>query len=176
MKKIKRVLDWKKMLPLEVMMGIILIAASFVVATRIDMSKAEKKLVNTIDYMKNQCNDSQIRDMASEGKSLLRVTESIEQIRWRLEYDLETQKEDRLSDSILKSYVEDSYLAGLILLDSDGNITDGYDSTDFGCDAIMNMVDTSAIMDTLDFKEKRYAIRKYGSIFIPFSSLSILNK
>lgn len=38
------------------------------------MKRAEGELLKNVEYMKEQCNDSEIRDLASEAKSLLRVT------------------------------------------------------------------------------------------------------
>lgn len=83
--------------------------------------------------------------MASEGKSLLRVTESIEQVRWRLGYGMEISKEGGLNEKILQTYVEDSYLAGLILLNSSGDITAHYDSTGLGSENILKMVENNSI-------------------------------
>lgn len=159
MKNMKWGISLKRILPLEIITGIILIAVSFIVASNIDMEKAEDRLNNTVEYMKNQCNDSQIRDLASEAKSELRLTESIEQVRWRLKYGDEIRENDGLNTEALQAYSVDSYLDGLILLDSEGNVETSYDSTGMGTGRILGMTDVNALMDTLSFKEKSYALR-----------------
>ena len=151
----KRVVAWKKMIPLQIAIAVLVLIITFIMAANSDMKKAEKELVNIVEYMKEQCNDSQIRDMASESKSLLRVTESVEQIRWRLKYE----KEISTDSGTLEDYAQDSYLYGLILLDADGKIEEDYDRSGLGCKKILSMTDIDSIMDTLSFPEKSYAIR-----------------
>ena len=159
MNRVKLGISIKKVLPLEIVIGLILVAVSFIVASNIDMEKAEVRLNNTVEYMKNQCNDSQIRDLASEAKSELRLTESVEQVRWRLKYGDEIRQNNGLNTETLNIYSVDSYLDGLILLDSEGNVETSYDSTGMGTERILAMTDISALMDTLSFKEKSYALR-----------------
>lgn len=159
MRKNNRVVPWKTMIPLEIFVGLLIMIGTFVIAANADMNKKETELLNTVEYMRTQCNDSVIRDLASEAKSLVRVTESIEQIRFRLEYGAETQKKNGLTDGVLKSYARDSYLHGLILLDTEGNVEAQYDSSGLGCQRVLQMVDKDSLMDTLFFTEKTYTVR-----------------
>lgn len=159
MKKIKRFVPWKAMVPLETGIGLLVIAATFIVAANVDMNKAEQKLLTTVEYMKQQCNESEIRDLASEGKSLLRVTESVEQIRWRMQYETDAVTTDAGNQNTLENYAKDSYLDGLILLDKEGNIEEEYDASGLGSEEVLNMVDRETLMDPLSFPEKSYAIR-----------------
>ena len=159
MKKIKRFAPWKAMVPLETAVGLLILVVTFIVAVNSDMNKAEQKLLTTVEYMKQQCNESEIRDLASEGKSLLRVTESIEQIRWRLQYGTEVTADEKIDDSILENYAKDSYLDGLILLDKAGQVEAAYDASGLGTEKVLNMVDRDTLMDPLSFQEKSYAVR-----------------
>lgn len=159
MNKTKRVIPWRTILPTEIIVGIILVIVVFLVATNIDMAKAQRELVNTVEYMKEQCNNSQIRDLASEAKSLLRVTESVEQIRWRLQYGKEAEENRGFDSSILEDYANDSYLAGLILLNTEGKVEAAFDSSGLGCNYVLDMTDLESLMDTLSFNEKTYALR-----------------
>lgn len=159
MQKIKRMIPWKSVIRLELVIGILILLTSFAIAANSDMKKAEKELLTTVEYMKEQCNDSEIRDMASEAKSLLRVSESVEQIRWRLRDGEEIRAEGSIDDYIMKTYAKDSYLDGLILLDADGNSVAQFDESGLGSETVMAMADRDALMDTLDFEEKTYAIR-----------------
>lgn len=159
MMKNKQMVLWKRLIPVEILIGLVLMIISFLVASNIDMGKAQRELITTVDYMKEQCNDSQIRDLASEAKSLLRVTESVEQIRWRLEYGMEVQANGGINDSILGVYAKDSYLDGLMLLDEQGNVQEQYDSAGLSCEDILKQVDMGSLLDTIDFQEKSYAVR-----------------
>ena len=159
MQKIKRVIPWKWLFPVEISIGVLILIITFFFAANADMKKAETQLLTTVDYMKEQCNDSEIRDMASEAKSLLRVTESVEQIRWRLEYDREISQEGGIDDGVLEIFARDSYLAGLLLLDENGNIEAQFDESGLGSANVLDMVESGALMDTMNFQEKTYAIR-----------------
>ena len=159
MKKTKQTILWKKLIPMEIIAGLILVIGAFVIASNADMKKAENRLVTTVEYMKEQCNSSQLRELASEAKSLLRVTESVEQIRWRLKYGAEVQESDNINSDILESCAKDSYLEGLILLDADGEVVSDFDSTGLGSSEVMSKVEMSSIMDTLSIPEKTYTIR-----------------
>lgn len=162
MKNNKQVILWKRLLPLEILVGVIIICVTFLVAARADMSNAESKLKNTVQYMKEQCNSSQIRDLGSEAKSLLRVTESVEQIRWRLEYGDEIKQRSGIGDDVLATYAKDSYLDGLLLLDTKGNIVAEYDSENVNGRELLGRIDIQPLLDTITFPEKTYAIRLFN--------------
>lgn len=159
MRKIKRLVPWKVMIVLEMIVGLVILVITFILAANADMNKAEQKLLITVEYMKEQCNDSEIWDLASEAKSLLRVTESTEQTRWRLEYDTGLKRTKEINSDVLGAYARDGYLDGLILLDTEGNVSASFDASGLGAETVLNMMDTSALMDTLSFQEKSYAIR-----------------
>lgn len=157
--KNKRIISWKHLVPLEVIAGVLIVIVTFAVASNMDMKEAGDGLRATVEYMKEQCNDSEIRDMASEAKSLLRVTESVEQIRWRLNHEDKIHKKSAESKSSLEEAAKDTYLDGLFLLDKDGNIKEQYDASGLGCQNILDMTEKDALMDTLDFNEKSYTLR-----------------
>ncbi|MBU5430758.1 response regulator [Kineothrix sp. MSJ-39] len=157
--KNKQVIQWKHIVPLEIFAGIIMLMAVFFFASRSDMKKAESKLITTVEYMKEQCNSSQIRDLASEAKSLLRVTESTDQIRWRLKYGGEIQKNGGIDSNVLETFVEDTFLDGLFLLDADGTVQAEYNSCGHNSTEVLDKVDKDSLMDILSFQEKSYTIR-----------------
>ena len=159
MKKIKRFVPWRAIVVMEIVFGLLIMIITFILATNADMNKAEQKLLTTVEYMKKQCNDSEIRDMASEGKSLLRVTESVEQIRWRLKYGVEATEAGEINNSILENYTKDSYLSGLILLDTEGRVEAAYDASGYGSENVLDMVDRDTLMDPVAFPEKSYTLR-----------------
>ena len=159
MKKSRQVISWKASVPLEIAAGFLILIFTFMIAANADMKKAESRLLSTVEYMKEQCNDSQIRELASEAKSLLRVTESIEHIRWRMEYGTDVPEGGCIDNSILEIYAKDSYLDGLLLLDTEGNVEAEYDASGLGSRKVLAMTEKDALMDTLSFQEKSYTLR-----------------
>ena len=84
MKADKQPLDRRKTLPFEIAVGVAFLAVIFFISVKMDMASAESRLYSTVQYMKEQCNASQLHDLASESKSLLRVSESVSMIRDQL--------------------------------------------------------------------------------------------
>ena len=156
MLKNKHFLLWKIIIPIEIILGLLLLTGTFIFACNSDMRKARQKLLVTTQYMKKQCNDSGIRDMASEGKSLLRVSESMEHIRWRLKNEKELSK---IGSRTLENCAKDSYLSGLIILNKKGSVVKAYDSSGFGSGKVLKMVERDTLMETISFPEKTYTVR-----------------
>ena len=155
----KKLLRNQKILLIESLIGIFLIAVTFIASIHTDISNAEQRLYKTVEYIKDQCNASQLRDLASESKSLLWVTESVEQIRWRLTYVDEAMDTAEEQAETLQHCAQDSYLDGLILLAPDGSVAASYDKAGFSAKDLLSRVDHASLMDTLDFPEKTYAVR-----------------
>ena len=149
----------RQLLPLEIVVGIVLLVGMFFLSSKADIASAQRHLSTTVAYMKEQCNSSQLRELGTEAKSLLRVTESVEQIRWRLKYGSERYRDDVTIEDTLKAYAHDSYLAGLILLDDTGAVTASYDGVGFAPEALLDRMDTNAYLDVVPFQEKTYTMR-----------------
>ena len=145
-----------------VIIGLVVLSIAFLAATTADINNAGTRLLNTVEYMKEQCNNSQLRDLASESKSLLRVTESVDMVRWRLNYGGETgeiETPGAPTEAELKMLARDSYLMGLILLDETGAVQAYYDEVGVDPESLIAKMDPAALMDVIDFKEKTYAVR-----------------
>ena len=82
MEEKKRRSKWPLLNLVSVISGLVLFSIVFLASTTIDINNAGMRLLNTVEYIKEQCNNSQLRDLASESKSLLRVSESIDMVRW----------------------------------------------------------------------------------------------
>lgn len=149
----------RRLIVLEIAVGVLLLVGMFFISSNADIADAEKQLYTTVEYMKEQCNNSQLRDLASEAKSLLRVTESVEQVRWRLKYGKGIQFTAAATDNILEAFAKDGYMSGLFLLDADGNIEAQYNSGNQTAEELMSRIDSSALMDVMSFPEKTYAVR-----------------
>ena len=150
---------WRRILPIEIIIGLLLLITVAVVSMRTDMSAAEKHLLSTVEYIKKQCNNSQLRDAASESKSLLRVTQGAEQTQWRLKYgEVTLSAQQELADE-LKLCAMDSYLDGLFVLDPEGNVLAQYDEAGFTAEELLERIDCAALLDVSGFAEKRYMVR-----------------
>jgi len=112
----------------RILVGILLLSTVLAIASTADMNSTTEQLTTTVEYLRDQCNNSVLRDMASEAKSLLRISESVDGVKWRLQYEGTKLEPD--DDTVLKECAEDSYLAGVFLLDVDGNIVAQYNSGD----------------------------------------------
>ena len=149
----------KKMLPLEILVGILILMFTFFIAFNADIASAQEQLAGTVGYMKEQCNNAQMRDLASEGKSLLRVTESMDQIRWRIVYGIRDSRTGIPNQQTLQNFAKDSYLDGLILLDKKGEILASCDFAGLEPEKLLDQVDKNAVLDVISFKEKTYTAR-----------------
>ena len=144
---------------LRFLIGIILMGVVLIAASNADMAATTQTLSSTVEYLKDQCNNSILRDMASEAKSLLRVSESVDQVKWQLQYEKVTSIHN--DDELLKECATNSYLDGIFLLDGDGNIQAEYSRVGLKAADILQSADSHALLDILDFPEKNYAMRFY---------------
>ena len=158
MKETKQAIPWKKLIVLEITVGVFLLLITFFVAARADIDKAEDKLVASVEYIKEQCNKSQVRDEASEAKSLLRVTESTDDVSRRLQYR-NIASDAMANQGMLQKLTRDAYLDGLIVLDEAGNVVASCDSEGRPPSTVLDKMDMRFVLDINGFREKKYAIR-----------------
>lgn len=146
----------RKITVLEVLIGIALLLGTFFFSARSDMASAQHRLYATVEYMKEQCNASQLRDLASEAKSLLRVSESVSMIRDRL-------FESGADEAALEGCARKCFLDGVILLDKDGDPAAQNLSAPIDTRELLAQVDLASLLDTLTFREKMYTVRLEGA-------------
>lgn len=163
MRDIKQAIPWKRLICLEIVVGLALLLITFAVTARADIDKAEDKLVASVEYIREQCNNSQIRDEASESKSLLRVTESTDDVSRRLKFDRLAAGDAFANEELLKSCAQDSYLDGLIVLDEAGNVEESFDLTGMQPADVLERMGMQFILDINSFPEKKYAARLQGN-------------
>lgn len=65
---------------LEVLLGVILMGGVFLIAVHVDVRSAKRTLTSTVSYIKEQCNQYERLNLASETKSMMRIIESAHQI------------------------------------------------------------------------------------------------
>ena len=153
MKTDKKLLGGRKLWILEIAFGMALLAGVFFYSARADVIKAESRLRSTVEYMKGQCNASQLHDLASEAKSLLRMSESVSMIQMRLR---ETGTDDR---ETLEDCAEKCVLDGVLLLDGQGKVAGQNSSAPLDAGALLARLDMDSILDTVAFQEKIYTVR-----------------
>lgn len=158
MKSKKGQLLWRKIVPLEIAAGVLLLSGVFLFSSSLDITRTEKRLYHTVEYIKEQCNNSGARPRR-RAKSLLRVTQSAEQVQWRLQGDRGDMTSGEHAEKTLEDYAKASYLDGLFLLDADGNVLAQYDKAGLTAGELLAQTDTDALMDVVDFREKSYGAR-----------------
>lgn len=153
----------RRQITIMVLIGLLAEAIVFMIATNVDMKNANQRLTETVEYMKTQCNSSQLMDSASEAKSLVRVTESAEQVRWRMQYGTDAQESQPITEDKLETYAHDSYLTGIMLLDAHGAVETSCDTLGMNAESILSSFDRDALMDVMNFSEKTYTLRVLNS-------------
>lgn len=164
--KNKKINFWKHHILIEIFVSLVILTIVSFIAISADLNAAEKKLNTTVEYLKDQCNSSELRDLASESKSLLRVSESVEYVSWRLLYNENNHSQNLSQEELLKDSADNCYLNGIALLNTDGKILADYNSTSVATSDILAEIDTPSLLDVASFKEKHYSIR------IPFDNRS----
>ena len=145
---------------LSVLIGILLLVAIYFYSVNTDTAAAEDALSTRVDYIKEQCADYSSLNLASESKSLLRVTESAQQCARDIWY--RTEKPDDLypaTEDVLQHCVESHYLTGLLLLSRDGQITKSYCKEEALLPQLDEVLATDALLDVADHPKKTYAVR-----------------
>ena len=145
--------DSRRLMLPEIVVGMVLLLITFAFSTRADMATAEHRLYSTVKYMKEQCNASQLRDLASEAKSLLRVSESVAMIRGHL------HDAGSADAATLEECAQTCFLDGVLLLDENGDVIGQNASAPVDAGALLAQMDLPALLDTLSFPEKVYTAR-----------------
>ena len=138
---------------IEAIAGIVMMVTVFTYSSSADMRRTHQRLYDYVSYIKQQCNNDYKLDLASETKSLMRVIVSVEQISSKIQDEAETDEDD------LYRYAKESYVTGVIILDSEGNIQKQRCMDSVDGNSILKSLALDEIMGTMDFPEKTYARR-----------------
>lgn len=155
----KHSLRWQNIIPLEILAGVIFLVVVFIIGANADMKSSGLRLTSIVDYLKEQCNSDQLRDLASESKSLIRVSESADTIKWRLKYESGLAAYGTPDEKLLEEYAKDSFLSGAILLDTDGNVQSYCDTAGIDINELLSLLETDLVTDVVTFPEKTYTVR-----------------
>ena len=177
MEKKKHGFHWHNIIPMEVLAGLLVLAIVFAIGANSDMSAAESRLTSIVQYIKDQCNNDQLRDLASESKSLIRVSESVDTVKWRLKYESGYSSSGASEEKILEEYAKDSFLSGVILMDENGNILTYCDTVGIDVDELLALTETDSIIDAASFPEKTYTVRvNHGDYCVDLAAIGRSDK
>ena len=131
-----------RILFLQLLLGVLLLGGVFLLAVNEDIAATQRTMVNTVNYVKEQCNRYSRIGLADESKSLMRIVESANQTAHRLE---ETTRP--VSADFLHTCMKDCYVSGILLLDEAGNITAASEAADMAAFVHENL-DSEALQNT----------------------------
>ncbi len=139
-------------LPLKIIIGVVMLVFVVSVSVRADLSSAQKRLAATVTYIKEQCNIYQRLDYSTQTKSLIRMIESAHQADHAL-------PEASYTEDMLQACARQSYVTGLMLLDSQGAVKGSYFSDNLTADSFADYLSSDILLDTSTFLAKSYSAR-----------------
>ena len=139
---------------IQLLLGIAVMAIVAALAIQSDMAETQHILATTASYIKEQCNRYARIELAAETKSLMRIVESSKQIAYQIE-----EKDGCIDPAALEDYARNSYVTGVILLGADGTILSQYHERGQMPEPISEALKSAALLDTVNYPEKRYAAR-----------------
>lgn len=151
----KRIRLW----PLEALLGVFLIGGVFVIATNADMRQTERHLSATVSYIKEQCNQCNRMNLASETKSLMRMIESAHQVERQLTFWKELDDSFVIDEKGMEACVRSSYVTGALLLDTNGKVQAEYCDEFERPEELETHFDVEMLLDTVAASEKSYSGR-----------------
>ena len=144
---------------LEVLLGVILMGGVFLIAVHVDVRSAKRTLTSTVSYIKEQCNQYERLNLASETKSMMRIIESVHQINHALTEN--GTDAGAVTTEMLEQWARDSYVTGVLLLDENGKVQVQYgDPVDgLSTEELSEHMTSDALQDAILFSENTYAMR-----------------
>mgnify|MGYP001015795244 FL=1 len=144
---------------LEVLLGVILMGGVFLIAVHVDVRSAKRTLTSKVSYIKEQCNQYERLNLASETKSMMRIIESVHQINHALTEN--GTDAGAVTTEMLEQWARDSYVTGVLLLDENGKVQVQYgDPVDgLSTEELSEHMTSDALQDAILFSEKTYAMR-----------------
>lgn len=140
---------------LEIVSGIILLCLAFWISMHADISNAAQRLSSTVNYVKEQCNNNQKMELASETKSLMRIMESAEYINRNLASDMEKSGFEEPDQTLLENYAKESYVTGILLLSPQGAVEQEYHTDERNVWDLYENIDTEALLDVWISQRRR---------------------
>ena len=145
---------------LTAVIGVVLLVSTCLYSINTDMNHTAEVLTHRVEYIEGQCTDYSSLTLASEAKSMLRVTESAQQCARDIWYcDVQYDGPAPTKHEVLTGCVESHYLTGLVLMAPDGTITDSYSKDDAALPLLQDALASDSLLDVAAHPEKSYALR-----------------
>jgi len=145
---------------LTAVIGVVLLVSTCLYSINTDMNHTAEVLPHRVEYIEGQCTDYSSLTLASEAKSMLRVTESAQQCARDIWYcDVQYDGPAPTKHEVLTGCVESHYLTGLVLMAPDGTITDSYSKDDAALPLLQDALASDSLLDVAAHPEKSYALR-----------------
>ena len=146
------------------LIGIIMFVVVFVASTRTDIANEQGHLSDTANYIKKQCATYSSLNLASEAKSLMRLSQGAQQISRDIYNDSEESKrageqKEVLTKKQLKEYAGEQYLTGIIILDASGQVEIQYYTDKMGADGLKEDINKNVVSDVMKYPKKTYSVR-----------------
>ena len=154
---IKRRTKEKRFRMVGVLLGICVIAVSLFYFYHAERTKAEKRMVEIVNYVKVQCSTYTHYNESSESKSLLRAIESARQMTTNI--DVELRNDGQLSREFLEKNLQTLWVDGILVLDAAGKPVCKYSSDESLTDEITDYLKKDIITDFVWYEERTYAER-----------------
>lgn len=145
--------------PLEIAAGILLLTIVFIISTRGDIARTEAELREKVNYIKEQCNNYNRLNLASETKSLMRIIESSKQVAQSMAYESQLDGTVLPDTERMAGYVRENYLTGMAVLSADGKVLAQYGTDSLWNDGLQEELESNVLLDVATFKEKCYSTR-----------------
>lgn len=150
----------RRIWPLELLVGAVLMCTVFVLATNADIRRTEEMLEKNVNYIKEQCSVYNRLNLASETRSMLRMIESARQVKKTLQYEKTVTGQALPDEEFMKITAQDNYVTGIILLDAEGNLETEYITDQMGARGLQEELENESLLDVVSFPEKSYSVRK----------------
>lgn len=122
-----------------------------------EKAEAEKRMVETVNYVKVQCSTYTHYNESSESKSLLRAIESARQMSTNI--DMEIENGGHLSQEFLKENLQTLWVDGILVLDAVGKTDCEYSMDESLTGEITVYLQKDIIMDFAGYEERSYSER-----------------
>ena len=139
------------------LLGICVAVVSLFYFFHLEKAEAEKRMVESVNYVKVQCSTYTHYNESSESKSLLRAIESARQMSTNI--NMETENGGHLSREFLKENLQTLWVDGILVLDADGKTDCEYSTDESLTNEITEYLQKDIIMDFAGYEERSYSER-----------------
>ena len=154
---IKRKKKERRIRVFGVLLGLCVAVISLIYFFHTEKAEAEKRMVESVNYVKVQCSTYTHYNESSESKSLLRAIESARQMSTNIK--METENGGQLSEDFLKENLQTLWVDGIIVLDTEGKMDCEYSTDEPLANEITEYLQKDIIMDFSGYEERTYSER-----------------